>query len=279
MEVKSHWPICLYKLFVGDSAPWLRYEYFLINCFTQALVCDASLFLCNFHLWHLCIYSFAVNILMSWTCSSARMAVSSEVAWLDFCTQTDALRSPILQKTWGKCKGSKHRSRSDICWTWPDLVEALHALKRCFKSFSFWVMPRCRFYDVLWCVENMFSSPEASVDCPSQKTNIYHQLAGLTRLWIFEWSFFLNMSSWSIRELLEISNGEKPQARHVASDCKASVGCCSVGQVLFWKVVWACRNWTRVLHSTQLTKDIWVQYVEHALEGCSPVWAIFCWCF
>lgn len=155
MEVKSHWPICLYELFVGDSAPWLRYEYFLINSFHQALVCDASLFLCNFHLWHLCIYSFAVNILMSWTCSSARMAVSSEVAWLDFCTQTDALRSAILQKKWGKCKGSKHCSRSDIRWTWPDLVEALHALKslkRCFKSFSLWVMPRCRFmmfYDAL----------------------------------------------------------------------------------------------------------------------------------
>lgn len=150
-------------------------------------------------------------------------------------------------------------------------VKVVKALLQILFLMSDAAMP---FYDVLWCFENMFSSPEASVDCPSQKTKIYHQLAGLTSLWIFEWSFFFEHVELEHPGVAEVSNGEKPQAG-VASDCKASVGCCSVGQVLFWKVVWACRNWTWVLHSTKLTKE----YVEHALECFSPVWAIFCWCY
>lgn len=75
----------------------------------------------------------------------------------------------------------------------------------------------------------MFSSPEASVDCPSQKTKIYHQLAGLTS---FGMKLFFEHVELEHPGVAEVSNGEKPQAG-VASDCKASVGCCSVGQVLF----------------------------------------------
>lgn len=205
------------------------------------------------------------------------MAVSSEVAWLDCCTQTDAPRSAILQKTRGKCKGSKHCSRSDICWTWPDLVEALHALKALLQILFLLSDAAMPFYDVLWCFENMFSSQEASVDCPSQKTKIYHQLATSRSYKPLNEAFFEHVKL-KRTGVAEVSNGEKPQAG-VASDCKTSVGCCSVGQVFSWKVVRACRNWTRVLHSRKLTKDTWVQYVEHALEGFSPVWAIFCWCY
>ena len=85
-------------------------------------------------------------------------------------------------------------------------VKVVKALLQILFLLSDAAMP---FYDVLWCFENMFSSAEASVDCPSQKTTIYHQLDSISRsykplnLWMkrFFWTCRVGASGscWSLQ--------------------------------------------------------------------------------